>query len=91
MVMAGMGGVLIGFLLIAVAAVTKKEKWQMAYGVIGLIFIFWSLGYLGFGPFMTSVLPALTLLFALFTFYTKGSTQLISMFMTILLLFQLTI
>ena len=85
------GGLLVGFVLILVSVVTKKENWQMAYSVVGVIFIFWSLGFFGFGRVIQSLIMPLTLLFGLFTFYTKGSAQLLSMLVTLILIFQVVI
>lgn len=83
------GGMIIGFVLIFVAACTKKEKWQVAYAVVGLIFIFWSLNYFSLGRLDASLVPALTLLFGLFSMYTKGNAQMISMLVTLTLFFQI--
>ncbi len=79
-----------GFLLMLVAAASKKEKWQTAYGIVGLVLIFWSLGFLGLGPVAQSLMPATALLFGLFSMYTKGSAQLICILVTIVLLLQVT-
>jgi hypothetical protein len=90
MITPALGGLVIGFALVLVAAMTKNEKWMVAYGVAGFIFVFWSLGYFNLdGRFATSLLPAATLLFGLFTMYTKGSAQLLSMLVTMILFFQM--
>ena len=90
MIAPALGGLVIGFTLILVAALTKNEKWGMAYGVVGLIFLFWSLGYFDLGSkMMTGITPALALLFGLFTMFTKGSAQLLSMVITIIFFFQI--
>jgi hypothetical protein len=91
MVTASIAGMTIGLVLIMVAAATKKEKWRLAYGLVGLIFILYSLQYFSFGRLDQSLLPALTLLFGLFSFYTKGSAQLISILTTLVLVFQIAI
>lgn len=91
MVMPAFWGVVIGFVLMLVSAVTKEEKWKLAYGVVGLIFVFWGLGFFGFeSRLVTSLLPGLMLAFGLFSFYTKGSAQLISILVTIALLFYIS-
>jgi hypothetical protein len=84
-----LGGMFIGFVLIFVAAVTKKEKWQLAYGMVGLIFILYSLGYFSFGRLDQSITPALFMVCGLFTFYTKGTAQLLAILATLVLLFQI--
>jgi hypothetical protein len=78
-----------GFLLILVSAVSKDEKWQSAYGVLGLILIFWGLGFFGLGRVVQSMVPALTMLFGIFALYTKGSAQLICILVTIILFCQI--
>jgi len=83
-------GIFIGFVLMVVSAVTKEEKWKLAYGVVALIFTFWGLGFLGFGRLTESLMPGLMLLFGLFSFYTKGNAQLISILLTIGLLFHIS-
>jgi hypothetical protein len=84
-------GLVVGFLFILVSAVTKEERWQVAYGVVGLMFIFWSFGLFGLGKVTQSLIPALTILFALFSFYTKGTTQLLSIVVTFILFSQVAI
>lgn len=84
-----LGGVVIGFMFILIATISKNEKWQMAYGIVGLIFLFWSFGFFGFGRIVHSLVPPLTILFALFSFYTKGTAQLLSIVITLILLQQL--
>ncbi len=84
------GGLVIGFVLMLISAVTKEEKWKLAYGVAGLIFTFWGLGFLGWGRVVESLLPGLMLLFGLCSFYTKGNAQLVSILVTIALLFQIS-
>jgi len=79
----------IGFIFILVATISKDEKWQMAYGIMGLIALFWSFGFFGVGRLTQSLIPPLTLLFGLFSFYTKGSAQLLSVVVTIVLLVSL--
>ena len=80
---------MVGFTLMLVATVSKEEKWKLAYSVVGIIFIFYSLGYFGFGRVVETLLPALTLLFGLLSFYTKGTAQLFSILATIVLLTSL--
>ncbi len=89
MIWPALGAVVVGFSLMFVAAASKEEKWQTAYGVAGLIFIFWGLGYFGFGRVVESLVPALTLLFGLFAMYTKGAAQLLSILVTIILFYQI--
>jgi hypothetical protein len=87
--MPALWGVFTGFVLITVAAVTKSEKWKLAYGVVGLIFTFVGLGFFGFGRLTDSIMPAMALLFGLFSFYTKGNAQLLSILVTMVLIFQI--
>lgn len=81
-------GAVVGVLLIMIAGATKKEKWQMAYGLLGLFFIFYSLGFLGFNGVIEKIGPALVLLTGLFSFYTKGTAQLVAMLAFIILFYQ---
>lgn len=89
MITPALAGLFLGFVLILISAISKDEKWQVAYGVIGLVFIFWSFGWFGLGRVVRSLVPALTLLFAMFSFYTKGSAQLLSIVITMVLFFQI--
>jgi hypothetical protein len=91
MVTASIAGMTIGLVLIMVAAATRKEKWRLTYAVVGLIFIFYSLQFFQFGRLDQNLLPALTMLFGLFSFYTKGSAQLIAILTTLVLFFQIAI
>jgi hypothetical protein len=91
MITPALGGLVIGFVLMLVATVSKEENWRLAYAVVGLIFIFYSLGYFGFGRVVETLLPALTLLFGFLSLYTKGSAQLLSMLITIVLLTNLAV
>jgi len=81
-------GAMAGVILILVAGATKKEKWQMAYGLLGLFLIFFSLGFLGFNGVLAKIGPALVLLTGLFSFYTKGTAQLVAMLAFIVLFYQ---
>jgi hypothetical protein len=89
MVSPALGGLLIGFTLLLVASVSKKENWQLAYALLGVVFLFWSFGFFGFGRVVQSLIMPLTLLFGLITMYTKGSAQMLSMLVTLVLLFQI--
>ena len=81
--------IIVGFLLILASTVSKDEKYQAAYGVLGLIAIFWSFGFFGFGRVVERMVPALVLLFGLFSLYTKGAVQLMTILVTIVLFVQL--
>jgi hypothetical protein len=84
-------GLLIGFVLMLVAVVSNKEKWQIAYSIVGLIFILWGLGYFNIGMVLTGLGIPLLLLFFLFSMFTKGTAQLASILITLLLLFNVVI
>jgi len=81
-----LGAGIIGFIFVLIATISKEEKWQIAYGIVGLIFLFWAVGIFEFGRFYKSLIPPLTLLFGLFSFHTKGNTQLLAVIVTIILL-----
>ncbi len=89
MITPAFASMVLGFALMLVSATSKDEKWQVAYGVLGLIFIFWSFGWFGLGRVVRSLVPALTLLFGFTSLYTKGSTQLLSIIITIILFYQI--
>ncbi|MBN2517411.1 MAG: hypothetical protein JXB14_01045 [Candidatus Altiarchaeota archaeon] len=78
-----------GFLLILASSASKKEDYQAAYGVVGLILVFWGLGFFGLGRVVKNMIPALALLFGLFSLYTKGTTQLLTILITIILFYQI--
>ena len=81
--------IIAGFLLILASTVSTKEKYQAAYGVLGLVAVFWAFGFFGFGRVVERIIPALVLLFGLFSLYTKGAVQLITILITIILFVQL--
>lgn len=87
MISSALAGMVIGVSLIILGSTSKEEKWQTAYGIVGLIAIFWSMGLfnLAGGKFGT-LTPAVTMLFGLFSMYTKGNAQLLSIIVTIILL-----
>jgi hypothetical protein len=86
-----LGGLVIGFALMLMAATAKNERWQLAYGVVSLIFVFWALGFFAMGRVYGSTIPALAMLFGLFSVYSKGSAQLVSIMITIVLFYQVII
>lgn len=89
MVSPPIAGMLAGFILFVVAATTKNQKWQVAYGTMGLVVMFFSLGFFSFGRVTMSLMPPLAIFFGLSSFYTKGNAQMISMLVTIVLVLQL--
>jgi len=87
MISAALGASLIGVTLITLGSTSKEEKWQVAYGTVGLILIFWSLGLFNVSSSkFTTLAPAVTMLFGLFSMYTKGNAQLISILVTMIML-----
>jgi len=84
-----LGAMFIGFIFILVASVSDKEKTQSALGLMGLLFIFWGLGFFGLGRVVKNMVPALTLMFGLFSFYTRDSAQMLCILVTIVLAAQI--
>lgn len=78
-------GVFGGFLFLFAAAITKEERWQVAYAIVGLILLLWSLGFFGFGNFTLNTLPPLAMVFGLFSVYAKGTAQLMSILITLII------
>jgi hypothetical protein len=89
MISAELAALVGGFLFILFASVSKEERTQVTLGVLGIAGIFWGLGLFGFGRVFEGMLPAVTLMFGCFSFYSKGNAQLISVIITTVLFFQL--
>jgi len=71
-----------GLIFFLAGASDEDESSQFLSGAIGLFMIMLGLGVLK-TAFLTLVLPALILLFGLLTMYSKGTTQLAYMAVTI--------
>lgn len=82
-------GVVAGFALLMVSAAADEEKWQVAYGVLGLMLLFWSFGFFSMGRVTKIYIPALTMFFGFTSLYTKGTAQLVSIIVTVILFFQI--
>ncbi len=80
-----MAGFLIGSLLILVSAILKDEKWKIAYGTIGIIFILWGFGLFSLSGPGDALIAPMTLLFGSIAIYTSGNTQLLSILITVIL------